>query len=364
MIGLFERLSRPFLHRLDPEDAHGVALRALQWMPLPTPAKDDPRLLVRAFGLNFPNPVGVAAGFDKNAQVPDALLRLGFGFVETGSVTPRPQTGNTRPRIFRLSADGAVINRLGFNNEGAAAVLKRLAARVAHGGIIGINIGANRDTTDRAADYVKLVQAFAPVVSYITVNVSSPNTPGLRNLQEAKSLNELLKRVVEAREKVHAHAGPTPILLKIAPDLTLADLDDLVGVARDRAVDGMIVGNTTLSRPPSLREREKSMEQGGLSGKPLFALSTRMLAETYVRLEGAMPVIGVGGIDSGKAAVAKLRAGATLVQLYSGLIFHGLALLTEIKRGLIAALEEGGHEKLADLTGIDAADITAQPWPV
>ncbi len=368
LIGLFERLSRPFLHRLDPEDAHGLALRALQWAPewthLPAPGKDDPRLHVRAFGLNFPNPVGVAAGFDKNAEVPDALLRLGFGFVETGSVTPRPQTGNARPRIFRLSADHAVINRLGFNNEGAAVVLKRLAARVASGGIIGINIGANRDSTDRGADYVKLVEAFAPVVSYITVNVSSPNTPGLRNLQEARSLNELLARVVEAREKVRAHAGPTPILLKIAPDLTLADLDDLVGVARERAVDGMIVGNTTLSRPPSLQEREKSMEQGGLSGKPLFPLSTRMLAETYVRLEGAMPVIGVGGIDSGDAAVAKLRAGATLVQLYSGLIFRGLALLTEIKRGLIAALEEEGCEKLGDLVGIDAADITAQPWPV
>jgi dihydroorotate dehydrogenase len=364
LIGLFERLARPFLHRLDPEDAHGLALRALNWAPLPAARADDPRLQVRAFGLNFQNPVGVAAGFDKNAEVPDALLRLGFGFVETGSVTPRPQAGNPRPRIFRLSADGAVINRLGFNNDGAAVVLKRLAARVAKGGIIGINIGANRDSTDRAADYVKLVEAFAPVVSYITVNVSSPNTPGLRNLQESKSLNDLLSRVIEVREKVRAHAGPTPLLLKIAPDLTLADLDDLVGVARERAVDGMIVGNTTLSRPPSLQEREKAMEQGGLSGKPLFPLATRMLAETFVRLEGAMPVIGVGGIDSGDAAVAKLRAGATLVQLYSGLIFHGLGLLTQIKRALIAEMEEQGSEKLGDLVGIDAADITAQPWPV
>lgn len=364
MIGLFERLARPLLHRLDPEDAHGMALRALQWAPLPAARPDDPRLQVRAFGLNFGNPVGVAAGFDKNGEVPDPLLRLGFGFVETGSVTPRPQTGNPRPRIFRLDADGAVINRLGFNNEGAAAVLKRLAGRVAQGGIVGINIGANRDSPDRVADYVKLVEAFAPVVSYITVNVSSPNTPGLRNLQEAKSLNDLLERVIEVRDRVRAHAGPTPLLLKIAPDLTLADLDDLVGVARERGVDGMIVGNTTLSRPPSLLEREKSMEQGGLSGKPLFPLSTRMLAETYVRLENAMPVIGVGGIDSGDAAVAKIRAGATLVQLYSGLVFHGLALLTEIKRGLLSALEEEGHERLSDIVGTDAADITAQPWPV
>jgi dihydroorotate dehydrogenase len=364
LIGFFERLTRPFLHRLDPEDAHGLALRALQWLPLAAAAPGDPRLQVRAFGLNFPNPVGVAAGFDKNAQVPDALLRLGFGFVEAGTVTPRPQAGNPRPRLFRLSADGAVINRLGFNNDGAALVLKRLAARVAKGGIVGINIGANRDSSDRGADYVKLVEAFAPVVSYVTVNVSSPNTPGLRNLQEARNLNDLLKRVVEARDKVRAHAGPTPLLLKIAPDLTLADLDDVVGVARERAVDGMIVGNTTLSRPSSLQEREKSMEQGGLSGKPLFPLATRMLAETFVRLEGAMPVIGVGGIDSGDAAVAKLRAGATLVQLYSGLIFQGPGLLSEIKRALLAELEEQGCEKLGDLVGIDAADITAQPWPV
>lgn len=348
---------------MDPEDAHGLALRALQWMPLPALAKDDPRLRVRAFGLNFPNPVGVAAGFDKNAMVPDALLRLGFGFVETGSVTPRPQAGNPRPRIFRLNADGAVINRLGFNNDGAAAVLKRLAGRVSQGGIVGINIGANKDSPDRAADYVKLVEAFAPVVSYITVNVSSPNTPGLRNLQEAKSLSDLLERVLEARARANVHAGSIPILLKIAPDLTLADLDDVVGVARDRRVDGMIVGNTTLSRPPSLQDRDKAVEQGGLSGKPLFPLATRMLAETFVRLEGAMPIIGVGGIDSGDAAVAKFRAGATLVQLYSALVFHGLALLGEIKRGLIAELDEQGCSALGDLTGIDAADITAQPWP-
>ena len=241
-------------------------------------------------------------------------------------------------------------------------MLKRLAARVAQGGIIGINIGANRDSPDRAADYVKLVEAFAPVVSYITVNVSSPNTPGLRNLQEAKSLDDLLARVIEVRDRVRAHAGPTPLLLKIAPDLTLADLDDLVGVARDRTVDGMIVGNTTLSRPPSLREREKSIEQGGLSGKPLFPLSTRMLAETYVRLENAMPVIGVGGIDSGEAAVAKIRAGATLVQLYSGLVFHGLALLDRYQARLARRRSRRADtSSFRDLVGVDAADITAQP---
>jgi dihydroorotate dehydrogenase len=335
-------------------------LRALQWAPLPAAGADDSRLQVRAFGLNFANPVGLAAGFDKNAEVVDALMRLGFGFVEAGGVTPRPQAGNPRPRLFRLDADGAVINRLGLNSDGAALVLRRLAARADRGGIVGINIGANKDSQDRTADYVRLVEAFAPVVSYITVNVSSPNTPGLRNLQEAKSLDDLLARVIEARDKVRAHAGPTPLLLKIAPDLTLTDLDDIVGVARQRKVDGMVVGNTTVLRPPSLREREKAIEQGGLSGKPLFALSTRMLAETYVRLEGAMPIIGVGGIDSGAAAVAKLRAGASLVQLYSALVFHGLALIGEIKQALLTQAETG---PLAELTGMDAADITAQPWP-
>jgi dihydroorotate dehydrogenase len=361
VIALLERLARPILHRFDPEEAHRIALRALQWAPLPPARPDDSRLQVRAFGLNFPNPVGLAAGFDKNAEVPDALLRLGFGFVEVGGVTPRPQPGNPRPRLFRLDADGAVINRLGLNSEGAVAVLRRLAARAEHGGIVGINIGANKDSQDRTADYVRLVEAFAPVVSYVTINVSSPNTPGLRNLQEAKSLDDLLARVIEARDRVHVHAGPTPLLLKIAPDLTLADLDDIVGIARGRKVDGMVVGNTTVLRPPSLREREKAIEQGGLSGKPLFALSTRMLAETYVRLEGAMPIIGVGGIDSGAAAIVKLRAGATLVQLYSALVFHGISLVHEIKRAMLQQAEKG---KLTELVGVDAADITARPWPV
>ena len=361
VIALLERLARPILHCFDPEEAHRLAIRALQWAPLSPARPDDSRLQVRAFGLNFPNPVGLAAGFDKNAEVPDALLRLGFGFVEVGGVTPRPQPGNPRPRLFRLDADGAVINRLGLNSDGAAAVLRRLAARANQGGIVGINLGPNKDSADRTADYVRLVETFAPVVSYVTINVSSPNTPGLRNLQEAKVLDDLLARVIEARDRVTAQAGPAPLLLKIAPDLSLADLDDIVGIARSRKVDGMVVGNTTVTRPPSLRERKKAMEQGGLSGKPLFALSTRMLAETYVRLEGAMPVIGVGGIDSGKAAIAKLRAGATLIQLYSALVFHGLGLVHEIKRALLAEAEKG---PLAELVGADAADITAQPWPV
>jgi len=255
-MGLIDRLSRPLLRALDPEDAHALTLKALRLMPVARAPADPPEIAVRAFGLNFPNPVGVAPGFDKNAVVPDALLRLGFGFVEVGTVTPRPQAGNARPRVFRLEADRAVINRLGFNNDGAPAVLARLSARVRSGGIVGVNIGANKDSADRADDYVRLIDTFAAVASYFTVNVSSPNTPGLRDLQQAGALDDLLARVIEAREKVRARVGPTPVLLKIAPDLTLADLDDVVGVALMNRVDGMFVTNTTISRTSSLRDRE------------------------------------------------------------------------------------------------------------
>ncbi|HUZ33994.1 MAG TPA: quinone-dependent dihydroorotate dehydrogenase [Xanthobacteraceae bacterium] len=363
MIGLFERFGAPFLQALDPEQAHGLTVKMLKLAPLPRPAGDDKRLAMRVFNLNFPNPVGMAAGFDKHAEVPDALLRLGFGFVEAGTITPKPQPGNPRPRVFRLAADGGVINRLGFNSQGAEVALRRLAARANAGGIVGINVGANKDSADRTADYVRLIELFAPVASYVTVNVSSPNTPGLRNLQQAKELDELLARVVDARERVVAQAGPTPVLLKIAPDLTLAELDDVVGVARARKVDGMIVGNTTISRPPRLHEIPTAKEAGGLSGRPLFALATRMLAETYVRVEEAFPLVGVGGIDSGATALAKFRAGASLIQLYSALVFRGLSLIAEIKADLIAALEREQLNGLSDLVGVDAAAVTAEAWP-
>jgi len=363
VIGLIDRLSRPLLRALDPEDAHALTLKALRLMPVARAAADPPEIAVRAFGLNFPSPVGVAPGFDKNAAAPDALLRLGFGFVEVGTVTPRAQAGNPRPRIFRLDADRGVINRLGFNNEGAPAALARLSARMHSGGIVGVNIGANKDSADRADDYVRLIDTFAAVASYFTVNVSSPNTPGLRDLQQADALDDLLGRVVEAREKVRSRVGPTPVLLKIAPDLSLADLDDVVGVARKNAVDGMIVGNTTISRPTSLRDRVTAKEQGGLSGKPLFKLSTRMLAETFVRAEGAFPLIGVGGIDSGPAAIAKIKAGANLIQVYSGLVYRGIGLLTEIKADLAAALRRGHRNSLAEMVGVDAAEMTAESWP-
>ena len=363
MIGAFEHLARPLLAALDAEDAHRLTVAMLKFAPLPRAGKDERRLAVRAFGLDFPNPVGLAPGFDKNAEVPDALLRLGFGFVEVGTVTPLPQRGNRRPRVFRLDADEAVINRLGFNSQGADRVLRRLARRTHNGAIVGINIGANKNSSDRVSDYVQLIERFAPVANYVTINVSSPNTPGLRDLQEASALGDLLARVLEARERAARNARPTPVLLKIAPDLSLAALDDIVGVARARRVDGMIVGNTTVTRPPSLREPERAKEAGGLSGRPLFPLSTRMLAESYVRVEHAFPLIGVGGIDSGAAALAKVRAGATLLQLYSALVFRGLGLVGEIKAALSAAIAGEQREALNDLVGIDAAAVIAEPWP-
>jgi dihydroorotate dehydrogenase len=363
VIGLFDRLARPLLGLMEAENAHRLAIQGLKVLPVgPAPA-DDARLSVRVFGLNFPNPVGMAAGFDKHGEVPDALLRLGFGFVEVGTVTPRPQPGNPRPRLFRLPADAGVINRLGFNSEGGQAVLARLAARAGAGGLVGVNVGANKESQDRIADYVSLIETFAPVASYFTVNISSPNTPGLRELQQGRLFDELLARVVDARARVSRQAGLTPLLIKIAPDLTLNELDDIVGAARRRRVDGMIVGNTTIARPPSLKDRTTAKEPGGLSGRPLFGLSTRMLAETYVRAEGAFPLVGTGGIDSGRGALVKIRAGASLVQLYSSLVFRGLGLVGEIKAGLLKELSRNHHASLPELVGVDAAAMTAESWP-
>ncbi len=364
MIRAFDAFSLPLLRWFDPEDAHRLALQGLKLLPPPRPRPDDQKLAVRAFGLNFPNPIGMAAGFDKNGEVADALLRLGFGFVEVGTVTPKPQGGNPRPRIFRLERDEAVINRLGFNSDGAETVLRRLAARAHLGGLVGVNVGANKDASDRTADYVRLIETFAPVVSYFTVNVSSPNTPGLRNLQQAGALDDLLARVIDARERVRKNAGDSPILLKIAPDLSLAELDDVVHVARSRRVDGMIVSNTTLGRPSTLREQGRAREAGGLSGRPLFRLSTRMVAETFVRAEGAFPLVGVGGVDSGGGALTKIRAGASLIQLYSSLVYKGLGLVEEIKNDLASTLLRTGRDSLSEIVGADAASLTAEDWPV
>ncbi|WP_208408199.1 quinone-dependent dihydroorotate dehydrogenase [Variibacter gotjawalensis] len=339
---------------MDPEDGHRLAIKGLRFAPRPPARPDDKRLAVSAFGLAFPNPVGIAAGFDKNGEALDAALRAGCGFAEAGTVTPRPQEGNPRPRLFRLHADTAVINRMGFNNEGHDAVLARFKARAGRPGIVGINVGANKDASDRIADYVAGIRAFAPYASYFTVNVSSPNTPGLRDLQQKGVLDELLGRVLEARD---AASVRRPVLLKIAPDLALGDLDDIVAVARARAIDGMIVSNTTITRP-DLKSRAHVGEAGGLSGAPLFRLATKMLAETYLRVEGAFPLIGVGGISSGADAVAKVRAGATLLQVYSALVFKGLSLIGEMKSGVLAEIVREKADSVTPLIGRDAEAVS------
>jgi dihydroorotate dehydrogenase len=346
MMRMLGAMARPWLMRLDPETAHRATINALRFGPRERPTS-DPRLAIAAFGLTFPNPLGLAAGFDKNAEVPDALLAAGFGFVEIGTLTPRPQRGNEKPRLFRLQPDGAIVNRLGFNNGGYEAAHARLARRGA--GIIGVNIGANKDSADRAADYAAGIRMFSDVASYFAINVSSPNTPGLRDLQQRVALDDLVARALDARASCSMRP---PILIKIAPDVDEATLDDIVGVARTRGIDGMIISNTTISRPPGLSENAR--EAGGLSGRPLFALSTRVLARTYLRVEGAFPLIGAGGVDGPEAAFAKIEAGASLVQIYTALIYRGPRLIDDILAGLSARV--AGGAPLAASIGASATD--------
>jgi dihydroorotate dehydrogenase len=354
MIGALFGLARPFIHRMDAEDAHAMTVKLLRTLPVPAAPSDPPEIAVRAFGLTFPNPVGLAAGFDKHAEVPDAALRLGFGFVEVGGVTPLPQPGNPRPRVFRLTGDEAVINRYGLNSDGLDAVRARLAGR-RRVGVVGVNIGANKDSVDRTADYVTLVGGFADVVDYISVNISSPNTPGLRALQGRAMLYELLARVVEARDA----RGRTPLLVKIAPDVTEADLDDIVAVSLTRGIDGLIVSNTTVARPDSLRDPQRG-ETGGLSGRPVFEPSTRVLAQVFQRVERRFPLIGVGGVDGVAAARAKLEAGADLVQLYTAMVFKGPGLAQEIAAGLADICRTEGLSSVSALTGRKAAEWAAR----
>jgi dihydroorotate dehydrogenase len=340
-------LADAVLSRLDAEAAHGLAIRALKSGLLGVDrAPDAPSLSVRIWGRHLPNPIGLAAGFDKNAEVADAMLGLGFGLVEIGSVTPRPQDGNPRPRLFRLSDDRGVINRMGFPGHGLDAARSRLAAR-ARRGFVGVNVGANKDSTDRAGDYVLGCSALAPYADYLVCNVSSPNTPGLRNLQGRTQLADLLKRVQDA-----IAARPVPLLVKIAPDATADDLDDIVAVCRELRMDGIIVGNTTLSRPSTLTSPRRG-EAGGLSGAPLMALSTEVLRRTAKRVEGQFPLVGCGGVASGADAYAKIRAGATLVQLYSALVFDGPPLIRRIKDELAALLARDGFAAVADVVGAD-----------
>ncbi|HEX9965242.1 MAG TPA: quinone-dependent dihydroorotate dehydrogenase [Allosphingosinicella sp.] len=344
-------LVRPLIFALDAERAHRLTIRALRAVPAGEPAEEDSRLAIRVAGLDFPNPVGLAAGFDKDAEVHGQMLGLGFGFVETGTLTPRPQPGNPRPRLFRLAEDRAVINRMGFNNCGFAAAKARLAARRRRG-IVGVNIGANKDSEDRAADYVAGIREMAPVADYLTVNVSSPNTPGLRQLQDPKALAALLAAVLDAR----GPAGP-PVFLKIAPDLEAGEVDGIARAAIDSRVDGLIVSNTTVSRPP-LRSRHGG-EGGGLSGAPLKGLALQRLKDFRAATGGRLPLIAAGGIEDGVDAFDRIRAGASLVQIYSALVYQGPGLAGRIAAELRGLLEREGFRRLAEAVGSGGEDNRA-----
>lgn len=355
-------LIRPLLRALPAEGAHRLTLTGLRaglgGFVAGRAAPDPPSLRQTLWGRDFPNPVGIAAGFDKDALVPDAMLRLGFGFAETGTVTPRPQRGNPKPRLFRLDEDAAVINRLGFNNLGLEHTLARLRAR-RRTGIVGVNLGKNRDTPDDAADYLDGVRRVGALADYFVINVSSPNTPGLRDLQRRDILGDLLRRVVAVRDEA---APGTPLLVKIAPDLTPAERADIAALAPESGVDGIVIGNTTIARPPGLRSPEAG-QQGGLSGKPLFAPSTALLGEIYRLTEGKVPLVGVGGIAGAADAYAKIRAGASLVQLYTALVFEGPALLGRIKRGLAELLRRDGFSSIAQAIGADHVLASSSPQP-
>ena len=346
-----ETLGLAALRRLDPERAHGLALKALSsGLVTPDAPVQSPRLKVNIAGLALPNPVGLAAGFDKNAEVIDPLTRSGFGFVELGGVTPRPQPGNPRPRLFRLAEDRAVINRFGLNSDGAKAVAARLAAR-APGGIVGLNLGANKDSADRAADYSTLIDICGPYLDFATVNVSSPNTEKLRDLQGKDALTALLRGVMDTRATLDR---PLPIFLKIAPDLTHPELDDIAAAARDTGVDAIIATNTTISRDGLVSPNR--VETGGLSGAPLFEPSTRVLAYLSQATGGDIPLVGVGGIASAEDAYTKIRAGASALQLYSALVYQGLGLVTRINRGLDALLARDGYDSIAQAVGTGRED--------
>ncbi|MET0252353.1 MAG: quinone-dependent dihydroorotate dehydrogenase [Novosphingobium sp.] len=337
------RLIRPALFALPAETAHGVAMAGLQRLPGAAPAS-DPSLATRVAGLEFVHPLGIAPGFDKNAVAIDGLLRLGFGFVEIGTVTPLPQPGNPRPRLFRLAEDRAVINRMGFNNDGAQAVAARLQARAGKPGRVGINIGANKDSVDRIGDYATMAAVMAPLADYLTVNISSPNTPGLRALQDAGALAELLDAVLAAR----GETGP-PVFLKLAPDLDRAGVDAICRVALDRRIDALIVSNTTISRPP-LRSRHAD-EAGGLSGEPLRDLALVRLRDFRTASGRAIPLVGVGGIATAEDAWARIRAGASLVQLYSAMVYEGPGIARRIVNGLARLMRRDGFSSIAEAVG-------------
>ncbi|MEQ1497669.1 MAG: quinone-dependent dihydroorotate dehydrogenase [Novosphingobium sp.] len=346
---MFYSLLRPALFLLDPETAHTASLAALKL--LPGGAQTPGPLATTVAGLAFPNPLGMAAGYDKDAEVPDALLGLGFGFAEVGSITPLPQSGNPRPRMFRLLEDRAVINRMGFNNGGAEAAAARLARRKGRGGIVGINVGANKDSLDRTADYATMVRLMAPLASYLAINISSPNTPGLRALQDEAALAALLDAVLAARGNgaVSNGAQRPPIFLKVAPDLEPADVDAIARIAMDKGIDALIVSNTTISRPP-MKSRHAA-ETGGLSGAPLHDLALERLRTFRKATGGALPLIGVGGIASADQAWARIRAGASLVQLYSAMAYEGPGIARKVIAGLERLMKRDGFTSIAEAVG-------------
>jgi len=351
----FYCLAWPFIRMMDPEMAHGVALKGLKAGIVPKPQIfNDPVLETELWGLKFRTPIGMAAGFDKNGDVPDRLLQQGFGYAEIGSITPRPQPGNPKPRMFRLVSDDAVINRMGFNSLGAQTVAARMERRARgqhYPGVIGINLGKNKTTEDAAADYILGVKAFGGFADYIVVNVSSPNTPGLRALQGKAELEDLLGRTKEALVKTKPEDTP-PLLLKIAPDLTDDDKKDIAEVVMDLGIDGLIATNTTIERPDFLKSSEKK-EMGGLSGQPVYAPSTKVLGEMYQLTKGKVPLIGVGGISNAEQAYAKVKAGASLLQLYSAMIYKGPQLANDIARDLAALIKRDGYSNISEAVGAD-----------
>lgn len=355
------RLAWPLIERLDPEKAHRLAVRILaSGFGGRQKTADDPVLAVEVFGRRFPNPLGLAAGFDKDAECPDACLRLGFAFTEVGAVTPNPQEGNPAPRLFRLPENLAVINRMGFNNQGLEAMTARLGARRGPSnpdpGPVGVNLGVNRDSEDPTADYAAGARALAPLADFLTVNVSSPNTAGLRALQNRGDLTAILSAARTARDQACAEAGCSapPLLLKVAPDLTEEDLADIVATALEAdGPDGLIVSNTTIARPPELSGPHQA-EPGGLSGRPLFEASTALLSEIHRRTRGQVPLIGVGGIEDGATAYAKILAGASLIQLYTALVFKGPDLIGALKHDLAERLKADGFATLSQAVGAGA----------
>jgi dihydroorotate dehydrogenase len=350
-VKLIERAGLAALHCLDPELSHALSIRALamRLVPLPGPIRSA-RLHTTLAGMDLPNPIGLAAGFDKNAQVVAPLMRAGFGFVELGAATPRPQPGNPKPRLFRLTQDRAAINRFGFNNDGAAAITARLQRRP-DGVPVGLNLGANKDSAERAADFAAVLAIAGPHIDFATVNVSSPNTERLRDLQGKAALTALLASVLEVRTGL---ARPIPVFLKISPDLSTSELEDIAEVALASGIDGIIATNTTLAREGL--KSALSSQSGGLSGAPLFEKSTRVLAQLSLLCGGKLPLVGVGGVSTAQQAYEKIRAGASAVQLYTALVYGGLSLAADIAHGLEALLARDGFASVADAVGTGRAD--------